>query len=546
VVNWLVGTLLVVVTGLTGYVARLRSSQRRLGGQSREADARLAAARAGAEAGAAGTARVLTWMRHEIRTPINAVLGMSDLLLDGDVPLKQREYLGMLRASAETLSRTFDDLFDLCRIDAGRVVLDSQPFNVREAVEVSLDQVAPMAAERALDLSCQIAPGTPVTVLGDVVRLRQVLTILLTNAFRRTHEGGVTVSVSASPAERGHELRFAVSDSGITIAAERVRGVFQPLSRIVASGDRVADAQDLGLALCHGLAQLMGGTLTLRSGESLGTTFELVIAAETPERVLEASRLRRSDAVDAARIPLRILLAEDSEVGRAVAVDMLQRLGHSVDVAADGLEVLEALNRHQYDVVLMDMQMPRMDGLATTRAVCERWPADRRPRIIAFGASELPEDRALWVEAGADAWVSKSLPSDELRRVLGISQRLDAGRRVPVRQTSFRPGAAPEAIAMFAREGRRLLLSLRDALERRDVASIERLAHTLKGSATMVGAASIASSCTELIHAVHEGAFDRGGGTLARIDLDMAEFHRTHVPSGAPEGASVVSAGPYE
>jgi signal transduction histidine kinase/CheY-like chemotaxis protein len=544
VLIWLLGTLLVVVMGLLWLVLRLRASVRRLEGHESESPGRLAAPQSG-DAEAAGTARVLTWMRHEIRTPINAVLGMSDLLLDGDVPPKQREYLGMLRASAETLSRTFDDLFDLCRIDAGRVVLDSQPFNVREAVEVSLDQVAPLAAERALDLSCRIAPDTPATVLGDVVRLRQVLTILLTNAFRRTHEGGVTVSVSSSAVGNGHELRFAVSDSGIPIGVERAREVFQPLSRIVSSGDRVADAQDLGLALSHGLAQLMGGTLTLRSGDNTGTTFELVIAAEAPERVLEASRLRRPVAVDAASVPLRVLLAEDSEVGRAVAVDMLQRLGHAVDVAADGLQVLEALDHCRYDVVLMDMQMPRMDGLATTRAVCHRWPVDARPRIIAFGASELPEDRTLWIEAGADAWVSKSLSLDDLRRVLGSPVRQDAGTRISRRQAAP-SGAAPDAINMFVREAARLLVSLREAFWRRDIGAVERAAHTLKGSAAMVGAAAVASSCTELMHAVHRGAFDEGAGTLARIDLDMANFQRTHVRSAAREGASIVSAGPYE
>ncbi len=490
--------------------------------------------------------QVLTWMRHEIRTPINAVVGMADLLLDGDLAQKQREYLRMLRASAESLSRTFDDLMDLCRIDAGRLILDSQPLNLREAVEVSLDRVAPMAAERALDLSCHIAPGTPHIVLGDAARLCQVLTILLTDAFRRTHQGGVSVSVSALATAEGHVLRFTVRDSGLPVPADRARAVLQPLSRIVEGADRVADTEDFGLALCHGLAGLMGGTLALLPADGPGSTFELIVAARMPDRVLEASRSRRRELPGAGMPgPLRILLAEDSEVGRAVAVDALQRLGHVVDVAGDGQLVLEALERCHYDVVLMDMNMPRMDGLTATREVCRRWPPDRRPRILALSASELPEDRALWTAAGADGWVSKSLPPDELRRVLGGSPHSDPASRLrnePLREI---PRSAPH-VDMFVRESSRLLLLLRDAVECRDAAGAHRVAHTLKGTAAMVGAAPVARACTELLAEVQDGRFDGAARVLARIGVEITALQRTRVLPVALNDAPTAPAGPAE
>jgi CheY-like chemotaxis protein len=439
----------------------------------------------------------------------------------------------------------FDDLLDLCRVDAGRVTLDAQPFNVREAVEVSLDQVARTAAERSLDLACEIAPGTPPTVLGDAPRLRQILTILLTNALKRTHEGGVTVAVSAGPLPNGHELRFAVRDTGIPISAERARGAFQSLGAIVSRGDTVADAQDLGLALCHGLAGLMGGALSVNVGEVSGSTFELRVAAETPGRVLEASRLRRRESSPKPG-PLRVLLAEDSEVSRAIAVGALQRLGHTVDVALDGHEVIHAVDRQQYDVILMDMHMPRMDGLSATRELCRRFPPDRRPRIIALSASELPADRALWVEAGADGWVSKSLPIDELRRVLDDSPvRSEVAARMPGRQPPGPSGIAPQIVAMFLREGGRLLLSLRGALERGDMAAAERAAHTLKGSAAMIGATSVADSCTGVIEAVQSGASGDFAAMLARIDIEMAALQATSVPSVAFEAGSALP-GPTE
>ena len=491
------------------------------------------------------TDQVLTWMRHEIRTPINAVVGMADLLLDGEPAQKQREYLRMLRASADSLSRTFDDLLDLCRIDAGRLTLDAQPLNLREAVEVSLDQVAPIAAERALDLSCQMAPGTPEIVLGDAARLRQILTILLTNAFRRTHQGGVFVSVSAVSTADGHLLRFTVRDSGLPVPADRARDVLQPLSRIVQSTDRVADSEDLGLALCHGLAGLIGGSLALLPADGPGSTFELIVAARTPDRVLEASPSRRSELPGALTTgPLRILLAEDSEVGRAVAVDVLQRLGHAVDVAGDGQLVLQALERQHYDVVLMDMNMPRMDGLTATREVCRRWPPDRRPRILALSASELPEDRALWMAAGADGWLSKSLPPDELRRVLG-GPHWDPASRLRNEQLRELPRSAPH-VAMFVRESSRLLLSLRAAVECQDTAAAHRVAHTLKGSAAMVGAREVARRCTELLLEVQGGRFDGAALALARIDVEIAALQRTRVLPVALNEDAIAPAGPAE
>jgi len=490
--------------------------------------------------------QVLTWMRHEIRTPINAVVGMADLLLDGDLVQKQREYLGLLRSSAESLSRTFDDLVDLCRIDAGRLTLDSQPLNLREAVELSLDRVAPMAAERALDLSCNIAPGTPEIVLGDATRLRQIMTILLTDAFRRTHQGGVFVSVSAKPGADGHLLRFAVRDSGIPVPSDRARAVLQPLSRIVRATGSVADSEDLGLALCHGLAGLMGGTLALLPADGPGSTFELTVTARTPDRVLEASRSwRRERPGGVGRGPLRILLAEDSEVGRAVAVDVLQRLGHVVDVAGDGLLVLEALERRHYDVVLMDMNMPRMDGVTATREICRRMPPDRRPRILALSASDLPEDRALWVAAGADGWVSKTLPPDELKRVLGGSAYAGPASRLRNEQMREIPGGAPH-VDMFVRESSRLLLLLRDAVECQDTAAAERVAHTLKGSAAMIGAGPVAQGCTELLREVQGGRFDGAARVLARMDVEIAALQRNRVLPVPLDGARTAPAGPIE
>ena len=242
--------LAVLVVTLLGVVVRQWQLARRLGRDGAHTGPR----RDGAEPAGRATspAHVVTWLRQEIRTPVKAIVGMADLLLDGELAPGQRDQVGRLRDTGAALTRTVDDLLDLCRMDAGHLVLDAQPFNLREAIEMSLDQVAPLAAERRLDLSCQIAIGTPETVDGDAYRLRQIVATLLTTACRRTSAGAVTVSVSARTVERGHELRLLVRDTGAALSAVRTHAVVQPSGATVAPVEAAADAQDFGLAMCRG------------------------------------------------------------------------------------------------------------------------------------------------------------------------------------------------------------------------------------------------------------------------------------------------------
>ena len=531
-----------VAAVLAAAVVRLRRTVATL--EARAAEAAVTHAEADAEATARSglEGSLLLWMRHEIRTPINAIVGMADLLLDLELTSKQREYLGMLRASAEGLSRTVNEILDLCRLETGRLVLDRQPFDLRAEVDVSLDRVASMAAERGIDLSYRIEGPAPSTLLGDAARLRHVLATLLTYAVRRTHEGGVTLSVSTRPVPPDlHEVVFVVRDTGMVIAQERAERLFRPLSRIIAS-DRVADAQDLGLTLCHGIARLMGGHIALRNEARAGSTFEFVALAENPARMLQ-TRLPapRVESVAPERsVPLRILLAEDSVVAQKVAVDVLERLGHTVHVVVDGEAVLQAIETERYDVILMDMHMPGMDGLTATRRICERWPRDRRPRIVALSASDQPEDRARWLGAGADGWVSKSLPVDEVRHVLtglvppvGVAPThvVPAGpgdvRRPPVHAGA---GTAAHIIEIFLQDAAVQLSALREAIERRDAPVVERVAHTMKGSAAMLGASSIARTCAELIHNARQGSFDGGAALVSQLDDEVAAIQRSLSP----------------
>jgi signal transduction histidine kinase/DNA-binding response OmpR family regulator len=541
---WLAAALFVslaVAAVLAGALFRLRRRVASLEARSAEAAAQAAQTLAETAARTEAEGGLLLWMRHEIRTPINAIVGMADLVLDLELTPKQREYLGMLRASAEGLSRTVNDVLELCRLESRRLTLDRQPFDLGDEVEVSLDRVASMAAERGIDLSYRIENGVPSTLLGDAARLRQVLATLLTYAVRRTHEGSVTLTVSTRLVQPDRqEVRFVVRDTGMDIAPERAVRLFQPLSDIVASG-RVADAQDLGLTLCHGFAHLMGGHIALRNEARNGSTFEFTMIAENPARVLQTRTPPRGTEMPAPEPapvhPLRVLLAEDSAVAQKIAVGVLERLGHSVQVVADGLDVLKVLETERYDVILMDMHMPGMDGLTATRRICERWPRDARPRIVALSASDLPEDRARWLGAGADGWVSKSLPIDEVRRVLTtlVSPAAGADPLASLRSPGEgwrpqTPEAAAHIIEIFLQDASVQLPALREAVARRDAAGVERVAHTLKGSAAMLGASSVARSSAELIHNARHGSFDRGGAIVSQLEEEVAAIRRTLAP----------------
>jgi two-component system, sensor histidine kinase len=524
--------------------------------------ARLRETTKAAQSAARAKSEFVAVMSHEIRTPMTGVLGLTDLLMKADLPAKERQYVAGIRASGRHLLNLINDILDFSRIEAGKLDLETIDFSIADLLEQVQSLLAPQAAERGLTLRFD-AGSQPLPVLrGDPTRLKQVLVNLAGNGLKFTRAGSVAVTVRRHTFKDEHDrFRFEVRDTGIGIPEEKRAILFEAFAQADSSTTRQYGGSGLGLAICKQLVEAMAGEIGVESTPGRGSCFWFEVPLALGENTSIAATPRRVAVSGACK---RVLLVEDVELNQVLIADMLQAHGHEVTLAANGLEAIALAAREPFDVILMDVQMPVMDGVEATQRIRKLPPPAGLVPVLALSANVVPAEQARYIAAGMNGALAKPIDWQKLFDALvqyggpGKIPELPASapspETAPLPQPAAAPAVSPPSLdkphdspidpavleqlhrlqdgtrnltaklaEIFIRDTGRRLTDLGDAVQRADADTTARIAHAIKGSAANLGAQMLVRICADI-----ETAAEAADLTMApaRLEELQREFTR--------------------